>query len=582
MGRAATLERPNTRTASNWDTVPAPVADLAVQITQGQVLPPELHVSVSRSETYLCPEQQLPATIRVQDISEKLERNVQADYALGLGSLAVGSLIENPDTPESTAPRIGLLDMIERAESGDPALLAENIRMTAIEALLSEGLAGEVVIERDHEGQLHQNGQRLYDVLANTIQIHPGDHPGLHRLAQAEALNHYVFDMLDKSGYFDQGYVWVIPGLAPKDTPAGSIRQYGFFENIAMTWRVISKEAPGRFKMRSMFVAGAEIYDHEEASDRTMTDEELDAMYQVRLERRHDFAGAQRVYERLGLAVPEDELGYLRGFLRHRSQFDHPDHPEADLARYYDEALGPDFFLGKKGPGENYVANGERRAAALRGLAEQTPKIVDELIKMQSQFATHMDAAYELARIVKRYAVDYMIDNKAAREVLGTRVLGLAAHHLFTLYDQMPSGQSDRTSIREKIHKQSRANTCGFGDGKKSSKGWDNDSVGSDSGGTQAEDRDEESGESTEACVVDTKNCYCCSYKVDGTPLIARITVKALIDKGKMSCLRPGCGAWVTSDGKFKGKIWMRAQGRAHQEEHAPRPAKEPPVKDED
>lgn len=68
---------------------------------------------------------------------------------------------------------------------------------------------------------------------------------------------------------------------------------------------------------------------------------------------------------------------------------------------------------------------------------------------------------------------------------------------------------------------------------------------------------DAEPGEISEngACVYEHENCYCCQYNDDGSERETKLKVRARRNKyGVATCLRQGCGAWLSSDGK-KGYI---------------------------
>jgi hypothetical protein len=66
-----------------------------------------------------------------------------------------------------------------------------------------------------------------------------------------------------------------------------------------------------------------------------------------------------------------------------------------------------------------------------------------------------------------------------------------------------------------------------------------------------------------EACVYTHDGCYCCPYADDGKPLPRNVEVQARRDKdGKAHCMRSGCGAWLSADGKNGdiGHIARKAQ----------------------
>lgn len=83
---------------------------------------------------------------------------------------------------------------------------------------------------------------------------------------------------------------------------------------------------------------------------------------------------------------------------------------------------------------------------------------------------------------------------------------------------------------------------------------------------------DDQATETTEAaddragvCVIETTGCYCCGFDSNGAPLETKLTVHAKIDARGISCMRTGCGAWMSKDGKvkIKGRIAALAESLA-------------------
>ncbi|HEY8999579.1 MAG TPA: hypothetical protein VIM53_04680 [Candidatus Saccharimonadales bacterium] len=407
----------------------------------------------------------LPSAVRIQDLHE--ESLVQAEFARGLGAIALG-VGEVHDNKQA------ILGKVERAQNGDMEPLAEDVRFAIIESLTSKGATDELEIHRDEKG-LHQNGTYLYDMHANTLRLHPGDDPGLHAVNRTEALNHHAIDVLDRAGYFRDGYVLVVPRPVPKGVPGRSLRQYGHFENIAVSWSFIWEDRPGVLKMRNLFTAGAETDEFEEDPDKAMSAEALDEMYENRLGRRHDLEAIVGVYESLGLPAPKSIEEMQRGFLRKRSAFKDPNNPFADIAERNDDQLGPDYYLGQKGKREDYVAHAARRADALKALLAKTPEIIDEVIAASKPYVesqNHMAVAHKLAKIVKHHAVEYLIDHPEERRVVGEKVLGLAACNDMRERDRRLA-EGDLVGaelLRISIHNKARANMCGF-DGTESDAG---------------------------------------------------------------------------------------------------------------
>ncbi len=464
-----------------------------------------------------------PDAVRVQDLPEEVL--VQAEFICGLGALAVGRVVEQRQRNGGIR---ALRGTIERAANGETASLKNNIELALTEALTSEGVMPDIDIARDADGRLQQDGQSLYDVLANSIQLHPGDHPGLHEIAYAEGLNYYALDELDRAGRFDNGRVWVIPCMVPSGVPARAIREYGYFENLAMVWRIVWKEAPGKFKLRTMFMAGVNPQTHEENPNDKMTPEELDIMYEQRLARRHDIAAVSAIYQDLGLLVPDDVPGFLRGFMMKRTSFNNPDHPEIDLARRVDNKLGPDYFLGRKSVRRDYLADGQRRAEAFKDLGSTIRSIISELVNCRHELTDDMAAARRLAQIAKKYAVDYAIDHPDLLPVIGS-TMGIAAYSaIWEYHARLAAGDhSDAGKGRQQIHNKARANMCGFDDR------W--------SAHEEAAETDEEPTaneiDSSEDCVFISEECPMCHIKKVLTK-VTRISETKNRIKGSCGCVK--------------------------------------------
>lgn len=87
-------------------------------------------------------------------------------------------------------------------------------------------------------------------------------------------------------------------------------------------------------------------------------------------------------------------------------------------------------------------------------------------------------------------------------------------------------------------------------------------------GGRGAEAPDGEKGDYT-ACTYQHTGCYCCPYDGSGKPLAEPMTVTAKKRPGFVSCLRPGCGAFMVLDAKGnpkkveKGAIFKSAEALA-------------------
>ena len=175
-----------------------------------------------------------PEGTRVQDLPE--EGEVQRDFAADLGAVAVGSVLERPKEERPGS----IIDRVEQARNGDRGALDADASLALVEAILQVGV-NETELEVDSEGNFTQHGYDMRDILENTLRLHPGDHAALHETTRTEAVGLSTMKMLERSGKFDQGYVLVMPRMVPVGVPARALRDYGYFENLAVSWGVVWK-----------------------------------------------------------------------------------------------------------------------------------------------------------------------------------------------------------------------------------------------------------------------------------------------------------------------------------------------------
>ncbi len=461
----------------------------------------------------------LPEAVRVQDLTEEAE--VQRNFARGLGAVAMGASVEaKPENPEER--RTSILDRVRQAREGDRAPLEADVRLALVEAILEVGV-NEVKLDFDADGHIVQHGHRLYDILENTIRLRPGDHPVLHETTRTEGLSLSTMKMLEKSGKLDDGYIWVVPRMVPVGVPARALRDYGYFENLAVSWGVVWKDSSdGQLVMRTLFTAGVTTEAHEEKSDRAMTDAELDQMIENRLTRRHDIDAVAKLYKKLGMPVPNDIAGFQRGFIMHKSHFVHEGEYDVDIAQLNDEQLGPEFYLGRHAPREDYQAHSRASIASMRNLDCKKDAVVSEMMAHVTPDMDEMTVARLMARLARTHAIDYVIDHPE----VDAGPLGRAAAVMRDEYLQyVARGDMDRAlQIREEIHRVARVNMCGFGGGEKDER----DAADSEGGKS---DKSKEEGESKNGiirCVncakyvpkkdvvkKDSWQCPACKYEVD-------------------------------------------------------------------
>jgi hypothetical protein len=480
----------------------------------------------------------LPLAVRPQDLPE--EAAVQAEFARGLGALPVGVMVERPAHEAEPHSPTALLEYIDRAIGGDRAAAAENAKLALTEALVKRGVA-EVTVTQDEKGCLVQHDVPLHDVVAKAIAVHPGDHPELHKVTQAEGLYMHTWDMLVREGYFKQGYVWVTLRQAPRNVPGQPLRRYGYFENLAVAGAVVWQEDDGTFTMRSIFMDGTPVDENEEVVDRAMTYAEVDAMYDARIARRHDLEAVADVYRQHGLPPPASTFEGQRGFLVHRSQLKNTGYYEADVAEWYDNALGPEHFYGRPEGRRDYVEFSKQCLRTMNELTQRTDAVVDELIAMRPYLDDDMAAAKVMASIARRHAIDHVLDSP---HIDPRSSLGVAAALDVMAYQRaMDAGDmAAAAAARQGAHGKARVNMCGFGDeATDRARPEDKNSSSELTGGDSTESANH--GTLIE-CSYTFDGCYCSPYDYDGTPRDEPMKVLVIANRhGVATCQRSGCGA---------------------------------------
>lgn len=422
-----------------------------------------------------------------------------------------------------------LMHAIRAAATGDPMarkFVETNARTAAIEITLKTGHVTETSIYADAQGKLFQYGQAMEDVLTNGL-IFASDAPEIRNRTIPEIRNGVRMERATRQGQLKDNFLVVISryidGISDEDA-----QRFGLFPDTkSASIQVTTEVSEGELVQQSAFVAGVRQPDGE----------------------RHDRQTVARLGRKLGINLDglNDAETIDRAFLIPKHLM--PD-GVIDIVRWYDEAAGGTFF-GEDKPVRDYLAYREFCRARETALEPAVREAVQELLAEAGSIVTPQMAAERLHKIV-----DAKMIRRAVFEdrTVDLRVFGAKAINLIEQGRQRYDS-GDVQGAEEAVEQAAEASTsatCPSALRKAAA----NDRSDGESGPTSSEN------ESSELCIITTKNCYCCDYNFDGTKRATKLTVKAYHDAQEtLRCMRFGCGAWISKGGqKNIGAIAGRAE----------------------
>lgn len=466
--------------------------------------------------------------------------------AVVAGSLGVDAEVEidtdsqadDPDTKETvgTERYPTLMHAIHAAAAGDPRarkMVDVNAATLGYEIVFKAGHISETTIFADSNGELFQYGQPMNSVLVNGL-LFASEHPLIKRRTVPEIRNGVRMAAAMRRGQLKDHYFVVISryidGVQDKEA-----KELGLFPDTkSASIQVTTEVSDGQLLQQTAFWAGVR---------------DLDAP-------RHDGEAVRIVGEQLGIDLNCDDAETIdRAILVPKNLM-----PEGilDFVRWLDEAAGGTFF-GEDKPVQDYLAHYRLCKAREVVLRPTIQEAVEELISEASAITSPELAVERLHELIDAKLIERAVykDKTIDPHVFGAQAAAL-------IMEGRRHVAEGNLEAAEKVT--SKAKTVSESTGCPSAMRQKTNS--SDKKEDAADDPESEG--SSELCIIVTQSCYCCSYNSDGTKSTVRKTVRAYHDaKGDLRCMRFGCEAWISADGRKKdiGRIAKKAQLRSVLEE---------------
>jgi|GEM_PF-820398 len=465
--------------------------------------------------------------------AEVLVRTVRAAGSIALKTEVKTRAESSTAAAAETSAYPTLMHAIHAAAKGDKVarkFVESNMRTEKLEIAFKSGNINDIEIEVGDDGRFFQFGQSMYDVFGNTLRWASGEEAIFER-SVAETRNGMRMESARRRGLLRDNYFVVMSRYTDKldDKTAAEL---GFFETKSCALQLIDEVTERKLVQQSAFVAGVTEVGQE----------------------RHDIETIIRLGEWLGVdftgktdaEIIDTPLLIPKSWLPNGV---------VDLVKLYDQAAGGTFF-GEDKPVQDYLEYREFCRDREESLELGVQAAVDHLLQeARNGHITDPETATE--RLHKLAAFE-MIHRAAVDKTINPRVFGTAAAvDIERARIQLAAGDVEgATKSLTSAFRKETSSSCPSARRKKGERGDDD----SDESKTNTTEDDEQDG--TEACVIDTSNCYCCKYNTDGSSRQGRLTVKAYVDANKTyHCMRDGCGAWLAKNGKsFKGYIAKRAE----------------------
>ncbi|MET1033141.1 MAG: hypothetical protein ABWX94_01435 [Candidatus Saccharimonadales bacterium] len=476
--------------------------------------------------------EQMGAIVIAETIGDVIDRDraeLLIENARRIGGVAVQSEVQvSTESIEQESAYPTLMHAIRAAASGDPTalkLVEMNVRTEALEIAFKSGHVSETKIAVKN-GELTQWGQSMTDVFANSLR-YASAAPEIFRRTTAEVRNGMRMKTAQQRGQLEDNY-FVIFSRYTDELSDEQATEYGFFADTkSCSIQVITEVGKNELLQQSAFVAGVSQTGGERHDAQTVA--RVGDMLGVDLRGKSDVETID-----MALLVPKNLMP--NGVI--------------DIVRMYDQAAGGTFFGEAKEARDyaQYLQECQRREASM----ESTVQIaLGKLLAESRAIETPIQAITRLHKLVEGELVERSVTDKT----INARVFGPeAAEHIQQArhyYDEGDTKRAEESTVQAK--RTAKSNSCPSAvesaDTEKSKSG-------------DIDEDAEEASATSEVCIIETKNCYCCALNRDGTKRSSRLTVKAVIDSNEtIHCLRDGCGAYLTKGGAKKeiGRIARRA-----------------------
>lgn len=281
-----------------------------------------------------------------------------------IGAVATGAWHESQsataretDEALSVRPIESLYDAIQAAAEGDEMgrrMVEANVSSDVIERTLKAGHIREIDQMVDEAGTIHQYGQSMESVQANSLRF-ASDNPKMRARSEAETRNSfrikYCYDMQLLKEYY-----LVVASRAADNMTKREMQSAGFFTDTMSCAFQVTSEQDNRLITEAAFVAGVK----QPGANR------------------HDGNAVETMLSRLGVTIANLSATELLDtpILVHKSLL--PD-GALTLVEMYDDAAGGSFF-GQDKPRQDYQAYRQKCTEREQGFQHAVGRIVRALI----------------------------------------------------------------------------------------------------------------------------------------------------------------------------------------------------------
>lgn len=318
-----------------------------------------------------------------------------------IGTCIVGKEIEQLDTKESADDKIeSLHDAINKAIDGNlnaKNMVETNVRTDIFERTVKAGLIIKVNLSVDESGDIHQYGQSIESVHANSLRFGSNIWQMRER-TEAETLNAFRIEQLYRQEKLDE-YYFVVFSRAPDNMNKQQMSEVGFFTDTMTCVIQATTAEDGILTTESAFVAGTKSPTKERHDECTIVD--VSKQFGFNLE-------GKSATEILAMPILIPKSLMPNGVI--------------DLVKIYDECAGGTFF-GEDSPQQDYLEYKNICQERQKFLQPKVESITKELLESAPKINDHASAAQMLSKISEKH----MVEQAAFDNSINSKVFGLVA-----------------------------------------------------------------------------------------------------------------------------------------------------------
>ena len=195
-----------------------------------------------------------PPVVDISETAGDLEARNSATHFIG--ACAVGGTVEK-FIPETVKPIESLYDAVQKAAEGDTharKVVETNVRTDVVERTMKTGHVIEVDLHVDEAGVIHQYGQSMESVQANSLK-YAAESPEMRKRTEAETTNAFRIKQMYENGELEDGY-FVVFSPAADDMHHDEMKKAGFFtDTMSLAIQGVTIKN-GTLTMESAFVSG--------------------------------------------------------------------------------------------------------------------------------------------------------------------------------------------------------------------------------------------------------------------------------------------------------------------------------------